>query len=64
MQKSYAVESYEPKVNPLRIKPAEDAKEVKMSGRNCFKVEQMRGNWIKVVQQDHCGESPVTPATG
>jgi hypothetical protein len=65
MQESFAVESYDLKVNPLRIKPADDAREVKMIGRGCFDVEQMRGNWIKVVQQPHCGEVKVaTPATG
>jgi|GEM_PF-4360632 len=64
MQESFAVEAYKPKVNPLRVKPAEDAKEVKMSGRGCFKAVQMRGNWIKVVQQEHCEELRATPATG
>ncbi|MDQ1557115.1 MAG: hypothetical protein QOD32_175 [Pyrinomonadaceae bacterium] len=64
MRGSFAVESKEPKVNLLRASPADDAKEVKLTGRGCFKVEQMRGNWIEVVQQDHCEKFEGKPAKG
>ncbi|HYG10842.1 MAG TPA: hypothetical protein VD835_12910 [Pyrinomonadaceae bacterium] len=65
MQESFAVGAHGSDGNPLRLKPADDAKEVKMIGSGCFKVEEMRGDWIKVVQQPHCEEvKVVTPATG
>lgn len=64
MQKAFSVEREDPRTNPIRIEPAGDAKEVKPNGKDCFKVNQMRGNWIKVVQQNHCDGSPRSLVSG
>ena len=54
MRGAFAVARFEPGANPLRSEPSESASEVEMMGRDCFKVSEMRGDWIRVVQQVHC----------
>lgn len=54
MQKAFAVERRSVKGNPLRIEPNSNEREVKFESRDCFKVEGMQGDWIRVIQQDHC----------
>jgi len=64
MQKAFAVERKSSEDNPLRIKPYRNAREVKLKGRDCFKIAGMRGDWIRVVQQDHCAGVASSSAKG
>jgi len=54
MQGAFAVARVDRAGNPLRAEPAGTGNEVKITGRDCFKVSEMRGDWIRVVQQDIC----------
>lgn len=64
MRGAFAVERFELEGNPLRSKPAEAASEVKIIGRDCFKVSEIKGDWIKVIQQDVCNGESSSSASG
>ena len=64
MQQAFSVERKSPQTNPLRFRSTGDAKEVELKGRDCFKVTQMQGNWIRVVQQDYCEQDSSSSASG
>jgi hypothetical protein len=54
MRGAFAVARLKPGGNPLRSEPFGPASAVEIVGRDCFKVSEMRGDRIRVVQQDHC----------
>ncbi len=64
MKNSFAVGRITPETNPLRAKPDATAKEVNFNGRDCFEVKEMRGDWIKVVLQNHCSDAPKQSVSG
>ena len=64
MKEAFAVGRIKSTVNPLRAKPDAAAKEVNFNGRDCFEVEDMKGDWIKVVLQDHCSDAPKQSVSG
>ena len=64
MKEAFAVGRIKSTGNPLRIKPNATAKEVNFNGRDCFKVEEMEGDWIKVTLQDHCSDAPKQSVSG
>ena len=57
MRGAFAVARTRQEINQLRVKPLANARAVRFRGKDCFKVERMRGEWIRVVQQDHCDEA-------
>ena len=64
MRGAFSIERTRPKANPLRTVPGAKAREVKLAGRDCFKADRMRGDWIRVVQQDHCDGASRWSASG
>ena len=64
MEEAFAVGRIKSTVNPLRVKPKETAKKVNFNGRDCFEVEDMKGDWIKVVLQNHCSDAPKQSVSG
>ena len=64
MKEAFAVGRIKSTINPLRAKPDATAKEVSFNGRDCFKVEEMKGDWIKVTLQDHCSDAPKQSVSG
>jgi hypothetical protein len=64
MKDSFAVGRIKSVNNPLRAKPDTNAEEITFVGRDCFKVEQMKGDWIKVTLQDHCSDAPKQSVSG
>ena len=54
MKQAFAISRLKTKTNPLRTKPDASAKILKTTERDCFKFEQMQGDWIKVSQETHC----------
>ena len=64
MKNSFAIGRLIPENNPVRVKPDATAKEINFSGRGCFKVEQMQGDWIRVVEQSHCSDTPNQSVSG
>lgn len=65
MKDAFAVARIKSTINPLRAAPSANAKEVSFSGRDCFKVVQMKGDWIKVSLQDHyCSGTPEPNVSG
>jgi hypothetical protein len=64
LQESFSVERKRPEDNPLRVKPAGNAVKVKLRGRDCFEVKRMQGNWINVIQKDHCDGDSNPPVSG
>lgn len=63
MQRAFAVERLN-RENPLRSAPNEAADEVEVTGRDCFKVNEMTEDWIQVIQQDICNGKPKSNASG
>ena len=57
MRSAFSVVRTNQKMNQLRIKPLSNSRALRLRGKDCFKVERMRGEWIRVAQQSHCGES-------
>ena len=57
MKESFAVGRRDSKANPLRAEPNANAKEINFVGRDCFKVKDMKGDWILVELQNHCSEA-------
>lgn len=64
MKNSFAVGRITPKANPLHTKPDANAKEITFAGYDCFKVEEMKGDWVKVTLQDHCSDAPKQSVSG
>ena len=64
MRGAFAVARTKQKVNQLRVNPLANARAVRLREKDCFKVERMRGEWIKVAQQGHCDESSNTSVRG
>lgn len=58
MKDSFAVGRIKSVSNPLRVQPDAHAKEITFAGRDCFKVEDMKGDWIRVLLQNHCSDAP------
>ena len=65
MKEAFAIGRIKSTVNPLRAKPNATAKEVTFNGRDCFEVEDMKGDWIQVKMQEHnCSENPKQSVSG
>jgi hypothetical protein len=64
MKEAFAVGRIDSKANPLRAKPDAMAKEVNFNGDDCFEVLAMKGDWIKVVLQNHCSNAPKQSVSG
>ena len=64
MISAFGVARTDQKINHLRVKPLAQARVVRFTGRDCFKVERMNGDWIRVVQQDHCDQVSRTSVRG
>lgn len=64
MKEAFSVGRIKSTVNPLRAEPDANAKEVSFSGRDCFEVEQMKGDWIKVTLQDRCKDASKQSVSG
>ncbi len=64
MKNSFAVGRIKSNANPLRAQPNANAKEITFAGYDCFKVKEMKGDWIKVVLQNHCSEAPKQSVSG
>lgn len=65
MKEAFAVGRIKSTVNPLRVKPDANAKEINFNGRDCFEVEDMKGDWIRVKMQEHnCSEKPKPSISG
>ena len=64
MKESFAVGSKDSKSNPLRAEPNANAKEIHFAGIDCFKVKDMKGDWIQVELQNHCSEAPEQSVSG
>jgi hypothetical protein len=64
MKGAFAVGRRDAKTNPLHTKPDATAQVLRFNGRDCFKVEDMQGDWIKVVLQNHCSDAPEQSVVG
>jgi hypothetical protein len=64
MRDAFAVARPNQKVNQLRVKPLANARAVRLRGKDCFKVDRMHGEWIRVTQQAHCDEPASTSVRG
>lgn len=64
MKEAFSVGRIRSTINPLRAKPDATAKEITFNGRDCFKVEEMKCDWIKVSLQDHCSDEPKQLVSG
>lgn len=54
MKDAFAIGRINAEINPLRTKPDLTAKIINFNESDCFKFEQMQGDWIKVAQSTHC----------
>jgi hypothetical protein len=64
MKGSFAVGRRARQDNRLRAKPDSAGIALNFNGKDCFKVLDMKGDWIKVALQNHCGEAPEQSVTG
>jgi len=64
MRSAFVVVRTNEKVNQLRAEPLVNSRIVRLAGTDCFKVERMQGNWIRVVQQDLCDDTSGAPVRG
>jgi hypothetical protein len=64
MKESFAVGRRDSKANPLRAEPNTNAKEINFAGYDCFKVKDMKGDWIRVELQNHCSEASEQSVSG
>jgi hypothetical protein len=64
MKESFSVGRRDSKSNPLRAEPNANAKEINFVGRDCFKIKDMKGYWIRVELQNHCSEAPEQSVSG
>jgi hypothetical protein len=64
MRSAFSIARTDQKINQLLTDPFTNARKVRLRGRDCFKVERMRGDWIRVVQQEHCDEIAETAVRG
>lgn len=64
MKSSFAVGRRSKGGNALRVGPDSRTEEVTFVGNDCFKVVEMKGNWIKVTIQNHCTEAPNQSVSG
>ncbi|HEX8196038.1 MAG TPA: hypothetical protein VF571_07615 [Pyrinomonadaceae bacterium] len=64
MKEAFAISRLNTETNPLRTKPDANAKALKTTERDCFKFEQMQGDWIKVSQKTHCDTDLRSRASG
>jgi len=64
MKESFAVGRRDSKANPLRAEPNTNAKEINFAGYDCFKVKDMKRDWIRVELQNHCSEASEQSVSG
>ena len=64
MKDSFAIGRIKSITNPLRAQPNTNAKEINFAGYDCFKVKDMKGDWIRVELQNHCSEAPEQSVSG
>lgn len=64
MKEAFAVGRKNPRSNPLRAEPNADAEEITFAGSDCFKVRQMKGDWVRVELQKHCSEGNERSVSG
>jgi len=64
MKQAFAIGRLNTETNPLHTKPNASAKLLKTTERDCFKFEQMQGEWIKVSQKAHCDTDLKSTASG
>ena len=57
MKGSFSVARRDAKIHQLHAKPDVTAEVLNFNGRDCFKVEDMQGDWIRVVLQNHCSDA-------
>jgi hypothetical protein len=64
MKESFSVGRRDSKANPLRAEPDANANEINFAGIDCFKVKDMKDDWIRVERQNYCSKAPEQSVSG